>query len=46
MLLSKLNDEIHDLGEVYELIEKSIVDDPPYTVKEGGIIKRRVFRRA
>ena len=41
MLLSKLNDEIHDLGEVYELIEKSIVDDPPYTVKEGGIIKER-----
>lgn len=27
------------LDDIYELIEKAIIDDPPVTVKEGGIIK-------
>jgi len=27
------------LEDIYDLIEKSIIDDPPVTVKEGGIIK-------
>jgi len=27
------------LEDIYELIDKSIVDDPPVVVKEGGIIK-------
>ena len=38
-LLGELNDQIYALEEVYELIEKSIIEEPPFTVKEGGIIK-------
>lgn len=38
-LLLQLNDEIHDLKEVHDLIDTAIVDEPPFTVKEGGIIK-------
>src|SRR5699024_1807531 len=26
--------------DIYELVEKAIVDDPPMSVKEGGIIKK------
>jgi len=32
-------EKMDNLEDVYELIEKSIVDDPPILVKEGGIIK-------
>ena len=28
------------LDDLYELIDKSIIDDPPVTLKEGGIIKK------
>ncbi len=38
-LLQQLNDDIHDLREVYELINNAIVDEPPFAVKEGGVIK-------
>lgn len=38
-LLHILSDEIHDLHDVYTLIDQSISDDPPFTIKEGGIIK-------
>lgn len=38
-LLQQLNDDIHDLGEVYDLINRAIVDEPPFTIKEGGVIK-------
>ncbi len=31
---------LDELSDVYELIEKSIIEDPPLTIKEGGIIKR------
>jgi len=38
--LNKRNyEQIDTLEDIYELIEKSIVDDPPVTIKEGGIIK-------
>ena len=30
---------LSDMEEVYNLIEKSIVDDPPFSPKEGGVIK-------
>lgn len=30
---------LHTLQDINVLIEKSIIDDPPVTVKEGGIIK-------
>ena len=39
VLLRKINESIHDLNEVHDLIDSSIVDDPPFTVKEGGVIK-------
>ncbi|MBQ0079590.1 MAG: DNA mismatch repair protein MutS, partial [Eubacterium sp.] len=38
-LLAHLNDSISGLTEVHDLIEAAIVDDPPFTIKEGGIIK-------
>lgn len=37
-LLNSLNDDIDSLDEVFEMIKKAIVEDPPYTIKEGGII--------
>lgn len=38
-MLKRLYTELDELKDIYELIEKSIVDDPPMSVKEGGIIK-------
>ena len=38
-LLVELCSQIHDLGHLQVLIEKAIVDDPPFTIKEGGLIK-------
>lgn len=38
-ILRELNCEINPLTEVYNNIEKAICDDPPFTIKEGGIIK-------
>ncbi len=38
-LLSELNDHMDPLTEIYELINRSIADDPPFTIKEGELIK-------
>lgn len=38
-LLDKLNSEIDELNDVFSLVENAIVDDPPLTMKDGGIIK-------
>ncbi len=38
-LLKDLYEKLDELQDVYALIEKSIVEDPPMTVKDGGIIK-------
>ncbi len=38
-MLKYIYDNLDELEDIYELIEKSIVDDPPMTVKDGGIIK-------
>ena len=37
--LSELIGSLDTLKDVYKLIDKAIVDDPPATLKEGGIIK-------
>ncbi len=37
--LSSIGIKIDTLKDVYELINKSIVDNPPVTIKEGGLIK-------
>ena len=38
-LLNGIYNELDTLDDVYEIIEKSIVDEPPIGVKDGGIIK-------
>lgn len=38
--LSLLADQMPDLSAINELIEASIVENPPFTIKEGGMIKR------
>lgn len=37
--IDKLADELDNLKEIDDLIEKSIVDDPPYLMHDGKIIK-------
>lgn len=32
-------DNLDTLEDVYQIIEDSIIEDPPISVKEGGIIK-------
>ena len=39
-ILKNLYNSLDTLDDLYELIDKSIEDDPPVTVKEGGIIKK------
>ena len=39
-LLQNLYLNLDEQKDIYELIEKSIVEEPPITVKEGGIIKQ------
>jgi len=39
-MLSNCCDEITPLSELVNSIEAAIVDDPPFSVKEGGIIKQ------
>lgn len=36
----KIYNSIDELQDMYDLIEKAIVDEPPVTVKEGGLIKQ------
>ncbi len=39
-LLSKLEQAIDDLTDCADLIENTIVDEPPITIREGGIIRK------
>ena len=34
-----IGEKLDDLGDIYDLIDKSIVDDPPVTLTEGNLIK-------
>ena len=38
-MLKDIYENLDELQDIHELIEKSIVEDPPMTVKDGGIIK-------
>ena len=38
-LLEQLNHSIDSLQTVHNLIDQSIVEDPPFAIKEGGLIK-------
>jgi len=40
VMLSRLREGLTDLGAVVGLIERAIVDDPPFTIKDGGFIRR------
>ena len=35
----KLNNMISDLSDIFNLIDKSIIDNPPFSIREGGLIK-------
>ena len=38
-LLSGIYREIDDLGDVFQLIESAVVDEPPFSIREGGMIR-------
>ncbi|MBR3786309.1 MAG: DNA mismatch repair protein MutS [Firmicutes bacterium] len=38
-MLQTLRSQIHDLEEIYDLIDIAITEEPPFTIKEGGLIK-------
>lgn len=37
--LKDLNEGTEDIQEVYDLIDKAIVEDPPFTIREGNMIQ-------
>lgn len=39
-LLAHMYESLDELRDIYDLIDTSIVDDPPMSVKEGNIIKK------
>ena len=39
IMLEEIYQNIDELKDIHNLIEKAIVDDPPMTIKDGGIIK-------
>lgn len=39
-LLQNLEQELDELKDVYALIDKAIIEEPPISVKEGGMIKK------
>ena len=41
-MLQDLYLNLDELTDIYELIEEAIVDEPPMTIKEGGLIKFRI----
>ena len=38
-LLKELSENLDELQDIYQLIDGAIVEDPPMTIKDGGIIK-------
>ncbi len=40
VLLQRLYRNVDELQDIYALIDEAIVEDPPITIKEGGIIKQ------
>lgn len=38
-LIKEIYERIDILSDVYDLLEKSIVEEPPISIKEGGVIK-------
>ena len=40
LYLRQIYDELDTLEDIFKLIDKAIVDDPPFSVREGGMIKQ------
>lgn len=38
-LATQIQNDIDSLGDIYSLIDEAIIEEPPLTLKEGGIIK-------
>ena len=38
-MLKNLNENVDSLEDIYSLINSAIVEEPPFTIREGGIIK-------
>ena len=38
--LAAIYKELDDLRDIYDLIENAIVEDPPFSIREGGFIKK------
>ena len=38
-LMRKLTEDIDTLGDIHQLIDTAIEDEPPFSVREGGLIK-------
>ncbi len=38
-LIREISVDINDFGQLYNMIEKAIVDEPPFSITEGGMIK-------
>ena len=38
-MLKDLYENLDELQDIYQLIDKAIVEDPPMSIKDGGIIK-------
>lgn len=45
-MLMNLQEELDPLTDVKDLIDRAIIDDPPITVREGGIIKEGFHEEA
>ena len=44
-LLKNLYNEIDPLEDLCDLVERAIVEEPPFAMKEGGIIRDVTMRR-
>ena len=38
-VIKEIDDDINPLGEVYDIIEKAVCEDPPFAIKDGGLIR-------
>lgn len=45
-LLLEYNEQLDDLSDLYEYINLAIVEEPPITIREGGIIKEGFSKEA
>jgi DNA mismatch repair protein MutS len=43
-VIEKFTSEIEDFDDLFQLLESSIIENPPLTLKEGGIIKPKYDR--